>query len=835
METMETEPVLATAIPSEEAVRRGSRLEWLLALGAVLFVAALVLSRLSSFGIWDPWELNSADEARQVLAGDSPGLEHPPLGTWLVASGFGAFGVREWAGRLPVAVSGVATVVLAFALVSFFAGRRAGIYAALIAGTSALFLFNARQMLGDAPALAAQTLVAVAAMAAIYLPWAGASPTVSAAGDAAGAKSKRRWIVTGVCLAVLVAVAVPLSGAASGLLIGALPPLVAAACVAGLDGILTAPRRDPRQAAAAYGVVALATILVALVLFDVLRDHAEFSGLRGGKPIGGDPPTFEKGLEAIFHSFVPWSAVLPLAVGRMLWPRAGEQPPATGAGTADVPRSATLESSLALFLLLWAACGYGATMLFVSRYGPAPYLPVVALAGMIALLLRDVERSRSAFWGTALITTLLGALVIRDFDLYPGSVVSGLGLSGLSVPDVFNPKREWTMVMGAFIGLSIVTLIAAPATAKLDLLKPYRFLRGQLRRGLPFVLWAGVLGLLGILALAFGAVAFIAPDALGLTTLAAKAVRAVALVPIAVPVTVLLVQLGLFAVGRLGRFRVLPILLGGAVVGAYAAQVFLPELSSHFSPREVYDTYNELAAPGEALAEYRVGGRAAAYYARGDVREVDSQAALLAALGESERVWAAFPAEELPAINRAFRGAHGRHLFVADARSARVVLATNRSVDGVEDQNFLARFVLDEAPRVQHPVGARFEDKIELIGYDLELPHDGYVGAGESFTITWYFRALAPVPGSYKAFVHVDGRGQRMNGDHDPVDGKYPVRLWDQGDVVVDVQELSVPANYRPGSYTFFVGFYSGNGRLSVVEGPKDDADRVSAGVLTVR
>jgi hypothetical protein len=165
-----------------------------------------------------------------------------------------------------------------------------------------------------------------------------------------------------------------------------------------------------------------------------------------------------------------------------------------------------------------------------------------------------------------------------------------------------------------------------------------------------------------------------------------------------------------------------------------------------------------------------------------------------------------------------------------------VTLVTNEPIEGRDNRNFLARFVREEAPDdIDHEVGARYEDKIELVGYDLELPHDGYVGAGEDFTVTWYWRALDRIPGSYKIFLHIDGQGLRLNGDHEPIDGKYPVRLWNKGDVVVDRQELSVPANYRPGNYTFFIGFFSGSNRLEVVQGPEDDANRVRAGVLRIR
>jgi hypothetical protein len=255
----------------------------------------------------------------------------------------------------------------------------------------------------------------------------------------------------------------------------------------------------------------------------------------------------------------------------------------------------------------------------------------------------------------------------------------------------------------------------------------------------------------------------------------------------------------------------------------------------------VYDAYNAHARPGEPLAELRVGGRAAAYYARGHLEEMTTETQLVSWMiagsePGSPRRWAAFPADSLPSVDRAFRTRTHQHLFVADARSARVILAVSQSVPGVENQSFLARYVHDAPPpRIQHVVDGSFQDQIELVGYDLRLPHDGYVGAGESYTVTWYWRARTTVPGSWKIFLHVDGQGQRINGDHDPVDEKYPTRLWDRGDVVYDVQNVTVPANYRPGVYTMFIGFFSGESRLNVVRGPHDDANRIRAGDIVVR
>ena len=215
--------------------------------------------------------------------------------------------------------------------------------------------------------------------------------------------------------------------------------------------------------------------------------------------------------------------------------------------------------------------------------------------------------------------------------------------------------------------------------------------------------------------------------------------------------------------------------------------------------------------------------------------ELDSQAELIQFLQRDERVWVAFRADDLASIDRDYRRRSERHVFVADARSARMILATNQPVEGVENQNYLADAVRDEPPDIQHPISVSFDDRIELLGYDLELPHETYVGPGESFSIIWYFRVLAPVPGSYQPFVHIDGPGMRINGDHVPVDGRYPVRLWEPGDIVVDRQELAVPANYRRGNLTIYLGFYAGESRLEVKRGPADEENRARAGVLPVR
>src|SRR4028119_166377 len=93
---------------------------WLYALvaacGAVLFLPGLGAAHLFD---WD--EINFAECAREMLAtGDylrvqidyQPFWEKPPLFIWLQAISMKAFGVNEYAARLPNALGGIATLMV---------------------------------------------------------------------------------------------------------------------------------------------------------------------------------------------------------------------------------------------------------------------------------------------------------------------------------------------------------------------------------------------------------------------------------------------------------------------------------------------------------------------------------------------------------------------------------------------------------------------------------------------------------------------------------------------------------------------------------------------------
>src|SRR5437870_4061118 len=74
--------------------------------------------------------------------------------------------------------------------------------------------------------------------------------------------------------------------------------------------------------------------------------------------------------------------------------------------------------------------------------------------------------------------------------------------------------------------------------------------------------------------------------------------------------------------------------------------------------------------------------------------------------------------------------------------------------------------------------GANFEDKVELVGATLA---PGRVAPGEALRVTAFFKVLDTLPDDYMIFVHVedvDGRVDRLNADHAPVQGSYPTSKW---------------------------------------------------------
>jgi len=738
-------------------MNRSVALEWLV----VAVVALLTVWGIWSYGFWDPWELGVADASR--------------------------------AGRLPGVVAGWLTCLLAFVLLRRRFSQRAGVIAVAVIASTPLFLLNARLLMGDALGIFAQTWVALAAIAAC-------------SGHHTGRRAFAHYVLLGLGFAV--------STHASGVLLGPLPPILAVAAWSLLSDDTGQGDRIGR-----WLLPIAALILVLGVVRAVSLDDPDFSFWLGGGAVGGNPPTFGKAAELVFHGFAPWSAALPVAAIWALMPRPTRTPDAQG---------------VAWVLLLWAVFAFVSWTVFASRYGTPPYLALVPLAGLVAIWLAESSVGRVVRWPAAVVVALLIGLLIRDYALYPDSPLHSLTVDGLNVPDVYNPRGQWALLFSIAGALLCLTLISHDGIARPQPRGTVRWLRAQWDVGWAQRGWLLLAALLLGACFSFGLMCFVLD--LRIASVAVRVGRVAFFIPFVLAGLIFGLPWIRYTYGQLGSRRVFPALGGGLAVGVFVALSFQPALGQHFSPKPVYDAYTELTdGRPDPLASYKLPSTAAHHYTNAPVEEITAQADLLRFLRERGQRWAVIQADELAGLNRAYRRETGEHLYVADARSARLLLIAAQPIDGRPNQSFLETAVLRDAPEPQHAVGANYEDRVEFVGYDLDLPAGDSVGAGQRFEVTWYWRALGNVPSGYQVFVHIDGDGLRLNGDHTPVDGQYPTKLWEKGDVIVDTQRLMVPANYPVGEYTMYVGLFSGSKRLEVKSGPNDGGNRVNAGTLRVR
>lgn len=747
------------------------RLAWLE--GTILGLSALLtLWGLQSYGLWDPWELDPNRLSQRLLD---------------------AFGPSEGLARAPGALAGLVVLGIVYALVRRSAGRGTAVVAVAVACATPLFILNARLAMGDTVGMAAQGWVGLAALSLIE------AERVPAA----------RWVA-----AVLLVAGVAVSVMVSGALLGPLPPLLAVAAWS-----VMSDDTSSAWAGARWVFVPAVCGLGAGVVVAVLRDAPDPTVWLGGGVVEGEPPTWAGGFEALFHGFAPWSAALPVAAMSLLDPR--------------TERSETAQRT-GWILLLWVSVSIVSWSVFSSRYGSPPFLALVPIAALVGTWLREMTRSTRVHSAAAVTVALLVGLAVRDYALFPESPLRSVRMTGFSMPEAVSFSAQWAALFVSFAATLVLALISTKQRRRPNTRRTLQALAETLQAPWPGRGWA-VLLVGGLVAcLVFGLLCF-AVD-LPIASVAVRTGQALFFLPWVVVGAIVGLPWLAYGYGQLGDARVVPVLGISLAAGAFIAGAFIPALSQHLSPRPVFEAYARLNdGRDEPLRAYRTSIDAAPYYVGAPVERIDDKSELLSFLDAEGQRWAVLPSNELARVDHAYRKSTGGHLFVADATSEHLLLASARPVDGLANQNVIARTVLVSPPEPQRPTDAAFDDRIELLGYDLDLPGGDSVGAGQRVRFTWYWRVVGKPPVGHEVFVHIEGHGFRLNGDHKPVGGRYPAPLWERGDILVDEHELLVPANYPPDDYPIYVGWFKGSRRLPVTSGTNTDEDRAEVGSLPIR
>ena len=922
-----------------------------------------VLPPLAKSGLWDPYELNVADLARRValnlfhadvlsLSGADNSLPHlndlgrPQLPITSIAIGFKMFGLHEWAGRLPLAIWGLAGVAATYAFIARLIDRRAGLYSAIALTTMPLFFVEARTMLGDVVTMTALAMsfggLAVAVFdrdalgptrVATRLPWLG----LAALGLVAGFES--RGGVLGLAVPMVgVGLAWATSWAAGGRKGDAFGDAVAGASLALGLGVFV------------MGAIALApetqqsSTLVPWVMLGQSKpgDLNMWVGALVKTP--AKYPTFDYYVGHLGPALAPWSAFAPFAMGRLFVPPVGR------VGYVHQRESFTRMSLVVGTAVALVAHGYLAAKTDLIAFS-APAL----IAAACGIAIRDFERGAHPSVAVGVGTAVLLGLFHHDFHELPEKAYQAFAVNGATFPDSFKDHALllWTLALVGFALIAFLTWVERDAgeSAKDPSRAPTRIpfdpkgylavlhslrdawdgllalaffamvagasiaglaiwigvkthghwvasISQQVRENVLNAWWATAFVPLGVIFGVYFACdvwlwAFGGAGAWSTSSLARgfepfeelfahlrapakteeeaseRLVSAFILVPLMVLAIPAIVTGGLIiagtkplmalslgipsgvafflvmgAVGELLRgSRAAFMALSAVAVGFVLCFAYYPALANQLSPKEIFESYQRLHKGSEPLALLGVGGRTSAYYAGGEPQTfTDVQKAYDWLMGGSgQRRFLATKAEELPKLNELFREHSDprMNLPVLDARSSQILLVANSLDAEKKNENPLDKIVLSAPPHPQHRLDVNMEDKLEVLGYDVTDQSGRLVDSiapGRKYRMRTYYRVLsAPITTEWEAFIHIDGFHRRHNGDHKPMDGKYPFALWLKDDLLVDDYEFGLEPNFTPGPYTMFFGLFVGETRLKVTSGPNDGDNRINGGQIRVQ
>lgn len=805
--------------------------------GAALMIGALsLLLPLGWCGLWSPYELQVADFSRRIavalhgaealaLAGADnsvPTLSELGKGQLpfsSVAVGFQLFGLSDWAGRLPLALWAALGLAATYWLVARLMDRVAAAYSTFVLATLPLYFLQARTMLGDGVTLAAVALAA------------------SALGISTFQACERRASRVGWWSLALLGL---LAGFASrGVLFGVACPALGV----GLAWLIWRLSGQPSVGRGndASGILSLSIGLLALgagswaLASASPAAYLELLGARLAPP--SKLPTHDTVFHQLGFGLFPWSAVAPFALGLAL-----RRP------NDASPRAALRVCLVCVFLVAIAVHGASAPYI-----GSVPFVGTFAVAALVGVAFRDMEQAAQSTRLLALASAALLIVFISDFRNTPAQALHAFSVADAAFPESFEPEAKRWLQYGTLACLGCLLLAFGELPARALRLRDLRAAAARSRAAVGAAarkprLWfiaALALGLAGIAVLRWleargvDVPGFELPGPWGsLVTLAAFVLPALVVLPL----------VALLARAAASSFLSwLPIsrarlgLLGFAAFGLALSLGYYPALAAHLSPRDVFQSFRERARSGEALAVLGPAARVAPYYAGGEVHTPPSPRAGLDWLLEArgERRWLVFGARDLGQLNQLYRSrvTPQRNLPILDAISSEVLLASNQLLEGEVNDNPLSRWISTEPPTPARPLDVDLDGQLRCLGWSI-TDEDGNpvaeIETGKSYDFRIYWQVTAEVKGSWKTFIHIDGNRRRHNGDHDTLEGKYPLRYWQKGDYVTDVHRFELEPHFSGSTYQVYFGLFSGDKRLPVQSGQHHE-NRIMGGSIVVR
>jgi hypothetical protein len=807
---------------------------------AAICAALFLIAGIDTAGIWDPYELERAELARRIAIHvfgaklQVPGalngmptlsdLESGELGYVSMAAGFAVWGLHDFAGRLPMALWAFVGALALFVFLARVRSPRAGLFGVVVLVTMPTYFVQARAMLGDAAALASFALCFFGFAAALIEDDGRAAAVMSVVGVVGGACGflSRGW---------LLGVVAPCGGVG----------------LSWLALLGAGERRWRRTRRAAVGAAALAIAAVGawrgmapLVAHGHALDEVRRAVGVSVLPSTAPESTFDLYIRELGHGLFPWSAFLPFAFGLML--------------------SRRDDTGVRTLLLVGGAAAYGVHAALGPFTGPLPFVGVAVLAAIIGLVVDELDAhyvSRLRVVGVG--TMMLLAVLAHDRLADPEEGLAAFAIAGAELPPGIGTTLDSYVFAASamFVALLVLTFAMAPLassdgstlrTAVRERLARYEEIASELSK-----IWAGNLSfgflVLEAALLGMGATLLIGrrmgwSSVVGMSrSWAYVGLNLWWVVPLALVTVPLAIDVAVRGYGmllnKLRAPRSLGMLVAALASGATLCFGYYDAMAEQLSPKGALDAYAKRHGRGEPLGLLGVSSRVGRYYA-GSEQTMDlsgPRAAIrwLAESGDGPPRWLAFRDAKLAELNALHRRAQGDNLVMVPSGSEQILLATSARLAG--NANPLAPFVRSKPPeRIQHPVEARFGDQLRLLGWEI-VDEEGQpverLEAGEPYRMRVFLHVEDRIARSFQAFIHVDAPGQRYNGDHPVVGGRYPMTFWEPGDYIVDEHELTLPRHFKPGRHTVFLGFFIFKERLAVTEG-RHHEDRLIAGSVVV-
>jgi len=816
---------------------------------ACLFVVFVLLGLpIAEAGVWEAGELEHVEFARRIADGlfsgagaDLPAAppslrelrrgELPFLG---IALGFASFGPHHLVARVLCLGFSLLALCALHLLVRRVEGRRAACLSSVMLATIPLFYWQARTALLDAVTMAS-------------LAWATAG-LFFALEETDRPRGERRpsSVVRSLAFLSLGAVAAVLGSLCRGLWLGAVVPLLSVGLVAQTSRTGEAWRRRLGQALLGLGV--LGFVLGLLVLFG--REHppeGTVSRLMGGVMVpAARVRSFDSGLPELLFGTFPYAGLLVVACLQPFFVKAR-------AGEGSVTRRRTLR----LLCLLVVGICYVLTELGSLTLAPPVFPAVFALAGLAALAIVEFERAPRFPFALLVVALAVIVLVHADFENEPNRLLRSTGLAQLVLPSevVAEQLALSRMMTGSVLlgGLLLACGLWLPAreTEPTPRERLRAYVRGFVagRHGSYFAVTLVLETALVTLAVLAG-LRLLGWDVPALRSLGRGQLRGLTglfLVPPALLLVFPLMVWGGWVSTRVGAWLSRrgfvvrsPWSLGMLVAGLLGLVVAQPRLLAALAPMPPLEELHALRRAGEPVGVLGVDPRElGADLAREVVRFDDPTRAVDFLLEEPGPRYMFVAKSALGDLNAAYREhtATGQNLPIADRGAGKIRLAASALPPGQPSHNPLSEWVVERPLEPNRRVEAVLGGVVRVVGWELRDAQKRPVStlersASPELCVTYAVTRI--LIGEWEIFVHIDGQGRRINADHPPLQGAYPMRLWQPNDTVVDCVRLTVDQSYEPGTYQLYFGFYRGSRRLEVTSGEHDE-NRVRGGALVVR